>query len=106
MGNPIASADRPPERFLPNPRLKFLEQCREVMRFKHFSLRTQETYLQWIRRFILFHRRRTVEGSNAKVIWRHPREMGELEVRVFLTDLATRGGVSAATQNQAFHPVR
>jgi integron integrase len=110
---------RPREVFLPNPKLKFLEQCREVMRFKHLSLRTEETYLQWIRRFILFHRRRadsareyqpsserygtTGAGPAGGWIWRHPREMGEAEVRAFLTDLAVNGGVSAGTQYQALN---
>jgi hypothetical protein len=57
MGYPHRLAHRPKEGFLPNPKLKFLDQCREVMRFKQLSRRTEETYWQWIRRFILFHRR-------------------------------------------------
>ena len=111
MGYPYRFPNRPEEGFLPNPKLKFLDQCREVMRFKQFSRRTEETYLQWIRRFILFHRkpspglaatlsRRTGEGS---WIWQHPKDMGEAEVRAFLTDLAVRRGVVAATQNQALN---
>ena len=91
---------RPPERFIPNPKLKFLEQCREVMRFKQLAGRTEETYLQWIKRFILFHRR---HGPGGNWIWQHPRDMGENEVRAFLTDLAARQRVSAATQNQALN---
>jgi hypothetical protein len=47
---------RPLTRYVPNPKLKFLDQCHEVMRFKQLAARTEETYLQWIRRFILFHR--------------------------------------------------
>jgi integron integrase len=70
------------------------------MRFKQLSRRTEETYLQWIRRFILFHRR---AGGASGWIWRHPKEMGEVEVRAFLTDLAARRQVSAATQNQALN---
>jgi integron integrase len=70
------------------------------MRFKQLSRRTEETYLQWIRRFILFHRR---AGGSSGWIWRHPKEMGEVEVRAFLTDLAARRQVSAATQNQALN---
>ncbi len=121
-----------PERFLPNPKLKFLDQCREVMRFKQLSHRTEETYGQWIRRFILFHRRPAAvsqrpspsphpgplpslggsgEGDGAHGvtrpttgwIWRHPRDMGEAEVRSFLTDLAVARQVGAATQNQALN---
>ena len=89
-----------PERFVPNPKLKFMEQCREVMRFKQLAGRTEETYLQWIKRFIVFHRWRGVDG---RWIWRHPRDMSENEVRAFLTDLAAHQHVSAATQNQALN---
>ena len=56
---------------------------------KHYSIRTETQYAQWIRRFILFHDKR------------HPREMGAREVEVFLTHLAVEGNVAAATQNQA-----
>jgi integron integrase len=91
---------RPREGFIPNPKLKFFDQCREVMRFKQLSRRTEETYLQWIRRFILFHRRSAGVG---KWIWRHPRDMGAAEVRAFLTHLAAHRRVSAATQNQALN---
>jgi integrase len=108
---------RPREGFIPNPKLKFLDQCREVMRFKQFSRRTEETYLQWIRRFILFHRRESltqptddgksgahgVTRPTAGWIWRHPKDMGEPEVRAFLTDLAVKRRVVAATQNQALN---
>ncbi len=69
------------------PRL--LEQVRQSLRLRHYSYRTEEQYLGWIRRFILFHRKR------------HPREMGAAEVEAFLNDLAVRGQVAAATQNQA-----
>src|ERR1017187_3969442 len=47
---------RPLERLVPNPKLKFMEQCREVMRFHRLALRTEEAYLQWIKRFMVFHR--------------------------------------------------
>src|SRR3954471_5558747 len=69
------------------PRL--LDQVRDRIRLKHYSIRTEETYVEWARRFILFHGKR------------HPREMGATEVESFLTDLAVRGKVSASTQNQA-----
>src|ERR1035438_2886873 len=86
-------ASRPREGFIPNPKLKLLEQVSEVMRFKHYSIRTETTYREWIRRFILFHGKR------------HPREMGAREVERFLSDLAMRRKVAASTQNQAFRSV-
>jgi hypothetical protein len=65
------ATSRPLERLVPNPKLKFMEQCREVMRFHRLALRTEEAYLQWIKRFIFFHDKR------------HPKEMGEAEVKSF-----------------------
>jgi len=87
----IANASKPRERFIPNPKLRLLDQVSEVMRFKHYSLRTETTYRQWIRRYILFHDKR------------HPRELGAPEVSRFLSHLAVRGRVAASTQNQAFN---
>ena len=69
------------------PRL--LEQVRDRLRVKHYSLRTEQAYVGWIRRFIL---------ANGK---RHPREMGGAEIEAFLTRLATQRDVAAGTQNQA-----
>src|ERR1700730_19244321 len=69
------------------PRL--IDQVRSVIRLKHYSLRTEEAYWQWIKRFILFHGKR------------HPNEMGEAEVGAFLTHLAVDKNVAASTQNQA-----
>ncbi|WP_350016251.1 integron integrase [Rhodanobacter sp. IGA1.0] len=69
------------------PRL--MDEVRRVLRLKHYSIRTEEAYVGWIRRFIL---------ANGK---RHPREMGEAEVEAFLSALAVQGKVAAATQNQA-----
>jgi integron integrase len=105
MGNKVSLVHGRSDRFVPNPKLKFMEQCREVMRFKRLARRTEETYLQWIRRFILFHRKRMAGGMGqaAKWVWRHPRDMGEAEVRAFLTDLAVERQVSAATQYQALN---
>ena len=103
----------PPERFVPNPKLKFLDQCREVMRFRQLARRSEETYLQWIKRFLVFCRDHPdltpalsppSEGAEREKHWRRPEEMGEAEVRAFLTDLAAQRQVSAATQNQAFTP--
>ena len=70
-----------------NPKL--LDQVRDVIRRKHYSIRTETAYIDWIRRFILYHGKR------------HPREMAEPEVIDFLTHLARDGNVAAATQNQA-----
>ncbi|MBI5616784.1 MAG: integron integrase [Gammaproteobacteria bacterium] len=74
-------------RFMNQTRL--LDSVREALRVRHYSLRTEETYLQWIRRFILFNDKR------------HPDEMGEEEVQNFLSHLAVVGKVAASTQNQA-----
>lgn len=69
------------------PRL--LDEVRRVLRVKHYSLRTEQVYVGWIRRFIL---------ANGK---RHPRAMGAAEVEGFLSQLAVQGRVAASTQNQA-----
>ena len=76
---------------LPHPKTPntLMQAVRQRVRFRHYSLRTERAYIQWIRRFIAFHGRR------------HPREMGAPEVTAFLGDLATNGQVAAATQNQA-----
>jgi integron integrase len=72
----------------PPPR-KLLDQVRDVLRLKHYAYSTEESYVQWIRRYILFHQKR------------HPKEMGSSEITVFLTHLAVEGQVAASTQNQA-----
>jgi integron integrase len=69
------------------PRL--LDQVRAAIRVRHYSSRTEDAYVSWVRRFILFHRKR------------HPAEMGDGEVLGFLSDLAVNGRVGASTQNQA-----
>jgi integron integrase len=71
----------------PPPRL--LEQVRIAVRSRHYSLRTEEAYVGWVRRFIVFHGKR------------HPSELGEKEINTFLSDLAVQHEVSASTQNQA-----
>jgi integron integrase len=73
----------------PERRVRLMERVRRVLRERRYSRRTEETYAQWIRRFILFHGRR------------HPKDMGEEEVRAFLSALAVEQQVSASTQNQA-----
>lgn len=68
---------------------KLLDQVRHKIRLKHYSLRTEDAYTHWVKRFVLFHNKR------------HPRDMGANEVEQFLTALAVQGKVSASTQNQA-----
>jgi integron integrase len=75
------------------PPLRLLDQVRELIRIRHYSIRTEHAYLQWIRRFILFHGKR------------HPRDMGADELTAFLSNLAVRRKVSASTQNQALHAI-
>ena len=82
QGVPDAAESEPAQ-----PRL--LEQVREAVRARHYSLRTEPTYVGWIKRFILFHGKR------------HPRDMGVQEVQQFLSHLAIAGHVAASTQSQA-----
>lgn len=70
-----------------------LEQVRERIRYRHYSIRTEKAYLGWIRRFILFHGKR------------HPVRMGASEIEAFLSFLANTGNVAASTQNQALHAI-
>lgn len=73
------------------PERKLLDQVSDVARFRHLSLKTEETYRNWIKRFILFHGKR------------HPRDLDAEAVRSFLTHLAVKERVAASTQNQAFN---
>lgn len=72
-----------------NDRPRLLDQVRQMIRVKHYSLRTEESYVNWIRRFIIFHNKK------------HPVAMGEKEIGEFITHLAKNQKVSASTQNQA-----
>ncbi len=72
---------------------KLLDEVRGVIRAKHYSIRTEEAYLDWIKRFILFHHKR------------HPKDMGEPQVSQFLTHLAVEKNVAASTQNQAMSAI-
>jgi integron integrase len=72
----------------PRPR-RLLEQLRDAVRRRHYSYRTEQTYVQWVRRFIYYHGKR------------HPAQMGADEVTGFLTHLARERSVAASTQNQA-----
>jgi len=86
---------------VPNPKARLFDQVREVMRFHHYSLRTERTYLQWMRRYLAFHR--STDRSGPQRGWRHPRELGAAEVARFLGDLALARDVAASTQNQALN---
>ncbi|GAK59469.1 integron integrase [Candidatus Vecturithrix granuli] len=71
------------------PKKKLLEQVSDLLRALEYAKSTEDTYIQWIRRFILFHEKR------------HPQDMGVTEVKAFLTHLAVNDGVAASTQNHA-----
>jgi integron integrase len=114
---------------VPNPKAKLKDQFHEVCRFKYFSQRTEDSYWQWVVRFLKFHRKKATphpqslgtpsppaplpiglgEGSVGRVEaarevgWRHPKDMGAAEVATFLSDLANRQRVAAATQAQALN---
>jgi site-specific recombinase XerD len=82
----IAASERPQP-------AKLLDRVRSAIRTRHYSLRTEEAYVGWIRRFILFHNKR------------HPAEMGESEINQFLTHLAVAENLAASTQNQALSAI-
>ena len=72
---------------------KLLDQVQQVIRLKHLSLRTEEAYLNWIKRYVVFHNKR------------HPLELGEQDARAFLAYLAQDKYVSSSTQNQALNAI-
>ena len=74
---------------LPVARGKLIPDLRRALRLRHYSRRTEQAYMSWVKRFVRF------AGM------RHPRELGAAEVRAFLTSLAVDRGLAAATQNQA-----
>jgi site-specific recombinase XerD len=69
---------------------KLLDRVRSLLRVKHYSIRTEQAYVDWTRRFILFHKKT------------HPEQMGEKQIVEFLTHLVRDRHVAASTQNQAF----
>lgn len=83
----LDNAPAPSKNKTPPPKL--LDQVRDRIRLKHYSLRTEQAYLGWIKRYIIFHNKR------------HPAEMGRIELESFLTSLAVERNVSASTQTQA-----
>jgi len=72
---------------------KLLEIMRDKIRFKHYSISTERTYIHWAKRYILFHNKK------------HPRDMNKKEIELFLTHLATNEKISPSTQNQAFSAI-
>ncbi len=80
--------------FRPNPELRLLDQVREVLRYYHYAYKTEQTYCEWIIRYIKFF-------NNEK----HPRNMGKTEIDSFLSHLATKRNVAASTQRQALNAI-
>ena len=78
---------------VPNPKLKLLDQVREVMRLKHYSIRTERCDCDWLRRYLHFHRMRSREDWSG----------AEPPSEQLLSDLAVNGHISASTQHQAFN---
>ena len=77
----------------PSKGKKLLDQYREVLRNRHYSLRTEDTYIGWVRQYILYHHKR------------HPSEMGVAEINDFITYLVNQKTVAASTQNQAISAI-
>jgi integron integrase len=92
-----------------NPKSKLLDQLKEVLRLKHYSLRTEEAYGQWVRRYLRFCRDHRGESGHRPDAtggkWIHPRELGAADVVAFLNHLAGEQNVAAATQNQALNAI-
>ena len=80
--------------FRPNPKLKLMEQVREVLRYHHYAYRTEQTYRHWIGRYIHF--------FGDKI---HPKNLGARDVERFLSDLAVKKKVSVSTQKQALNAI-
>jgi site-specific recombinase XerD len=72
---------------------KLLDQMRAAIRLKYYSYRTEESYVDWARRFILFHNKR------------HPKDMGAEEIQAFISHLATERHLAASSQNQALSAI-
>jgi len=81
-------------KFKPNPNLKLMDQVSQVLRYHHYSYRTEQTYCEWIIRFVKFH------GCQ-----KHPKDMGKFEIEAFLSHLATNRKVAASTQRQALNAI-
>ncbi|GIW93195.1 MAG: integron integrase [Pirellulaceae bacterium] len=93
MSVPLQQRRRPLRLFPHRPSPRLYDRVIETLRVRHYSRRTEDAYVHWIRRFIEFHR------------YRHPRELAEEDINRFLTDLAVKQHVSASTQNQALSAI-
>jgi hypothetical protein len=89
---PRSGSDKGWELVVPNPKLKLMDQVREVLRIKHYAIRTEQPYCDWIKRYVRFHKMRSREDLFP----------GTDKVELFLSDLAVNEHVAASTQNQAF----
>lgn len=96
LADPLPSTKQacpfPRDATTPRQKPKLLDHLREALRSRHYNCRTQQTYCQWVKRFIYFHN------------LRHPKEMAEPEINAFLTHLAVKEKVSASTKPGAFRP--
>jgi len=82
------------KKFIPDKNYKLMEQVRETLRYYHYAYRTEQTYCEWIKRYLKFH------GYQ-----KHPSGMGAPEVERYLSHLAEKEGVAAATQRQALNAI-
>ncbi|MDP1714910.1 MAG: phage integrase N-terminal SAM-like domain-containing protein [Anaerolineales bacterium] len=95
---PTSSPSKTPERgkakkLLEQACTELVERVSDAIRIKHYSSRTEKTYIDWIRRYILFHNKR------------HPKDMGAEEIQAFIAHLANQKQLAASTQNQALSAV-
>ena len=90
----MESQEKNKPKFRPNPGLKLMDQVREVLRYHHYAYHTEQTYCQWILRYIHHFGGKT-----------HPNRLGAKDVEHLLSHLATDLKVSASTQNQAFNAI-
>ncbi len=81
-------------KFKPDPKLKLMDQVRQVLRYHHYAYRTEQTYCDWIVRYIKFHGGQT-----------HPTQMSKTHIEAFLSHLATQGQVATSTQKQALNAI-
>lgn len=93
---PTKAAKPPLGKLLPNPKGRLRDQFHEVARFRHLSLRTEQSYWDWVVRYLKFHRSQAGQ-------WVHPLELGGRGVTPFLTYLAVERHISTSTQNQALN---
>jgi len=82
------------QKFKPDPELKLMDQTRQVLRYHHYAYRTEQTYCDWIMRYIKFHGGKT-----------HPAQIGKIQIDAFLSHLATHHKVSASTQRQTLNAI-